>query len=219
MQPGDVNAALRRLPQVDEVLQRPEVTGLLARAPRWAVLQAVRGEIERLRAQLLGDASIEPSLDTGSVARQVETLLRPSLTPVLNATGVVLHTNLGRAPLAPRALERITEVSRGYANLEYKLDERRRGSRHDHVRALLQQLTGAEDALVVNNCAAAVLLALAAHAAGKSAIVSRGELVEIGGSFRVPDVMRASGVRLVEVGTTNRTHVKDYQAGIAADTA
>src|SRR3954462_8040326 len=106
MQPGDVNAALRRLPQVDEVLQRPEVAGLLAHAPRWAVLQAVRGEIERLRAQLLGPgATSEPTLDAGNVAREVETLLRPSLTPVLNATGVVLHTNLGRAPLAARALD------------------------------------------------------------------------------------------------------------------
>src|SRR5689334_16139508 len=144
MQPGDVNAALRRLPKVDEVLQRPEVAGLLERAPRWAVLQAVRGEIERLRAQLLGGAR-EANLDAGNVAREVETLLRPSLTPVINATGVVLHTNLGRAPLARRALQRIEETARGYANLEYKLDERRRGSRHDHVRQLLQQLTGAED--------------------------------------------------------------------------
>src|SRR5689334_462123 len=121
MQPGDVNAALRRLPKVDEVLQRPDVAGLLEHAPRWAVLQAVRGEIERLRAQLLGGAQIEPALDAGKVARDVDSLLRPSLTPVRNATGVVLHTNLGRAPLAARALDRITEVSRGYANLEYNL--------------------------------------------------------------------------------------------------
>jgi L-seryl-tRNA(Ser) seleniumtransferase len=220
MQPDDRQAALRRLPKVDEVLQRPEVAGLLEHAPRWAVLQAVRGEIERLRAQLLESTSPpveEPRLDAGAVAREVDELLRPSLQPVVNATGVVLHTNLGRAPLAERALARIADVARGYANLEYQLDARRRGSRHDHVRALLQQLTGAEDALVVNNCAAAVLLALAAHAAGKAAIVSRGELVEIGGSFRVPDVMRASGVRLVEVGTTNRTHAKDYAAAIAAN--
>lgn len=209
---GSINAALRKLPKVDDVLDSEPVRRLLARAPRWAVLQAVRAEIEQLRKAILANASADanPIVDVHAIERSVQTLLQPSLTPVLNATGVVLHTNLGRAPLAEAALDRIIRVSRGYANLEYKLDERRRGSRHDHVRGLLQQLTGAEDALVVNNCAAAVLLALAAHAQGRSAIVSRGELVEIGGSFRVPDVMRSSGVRLVEVGTTNRTHAKDY---------
>jgi L-seryl-tRNA(Ser) seleniumtransferase len=208
--PGSINEALRRLPKVDDVLESEPMRRLLARAPRWAVLQAVRGEIEKLRARLLKDPSSSAELDPGTVERAALALVRPSLVPLINATGVVLHTNLGRAPLAEPALRRIVEVARGYANLEYQLDERRRGSRHDHVRAILQQLTGAEDALVVNNCAAAVLLALAAHAAGRAAIVSRGELVEIGGSFRVPDVMRASGVRLVEVGTTNRTHEKDY---------
>ncbi len=138
---------------------------------------------------------------------------------MINATGVVLHTNLGRAPLAEAALARVVEVARGYSNLEYRLDERRRGSRHEHVAELLATLTGAEDALVVNNCAAAVLLALSALAAGREVVVSRGELVEIGGSFRVPDVMRASGARLVEVGTTNRTHARDYEGAIDAQTA
>jgi L-seryl-tRNA(Ser) seleniumtransferase len=145
--------------------------------------------------------------------------LRPSLTRVLNATGVVLHTNLGRAPLAEPALQRVVEVARGYANLEYRLDERRRGSRHEHVSDLLCALTSAEAALVVNNCAAAVLLGLSANAAGREVVVSRGELVEIGGSFRVPDVMRASGARLVEVGTTNRTRVGDYERALSPDTA
>ncbi|HZS36094.1 MAG TPA: L-seryl-tRNA(Sec) selenium transferase [Polyangia bacterium] len=221
-----VNATLRRLPKVDDVLERPAVRGLLERAPRWAVVSAVRGEIERLRARLLERApseSAEPQspveLDERAVGARVEALLRPSLVRVLNATGVVLHTNLGRAPLAEAAVARVAEIARGYSNLEYKLDERRRGSRHDHVSGLLRELTGAEDALVVNNCAGAVLLALAATAQGRSAIVSRGELVEIGGSFRVPDVMRASGVKLVEVGTTNRTHAKDYEAAIGDDTA
>jgi L-seryl-tRNA(Ser) seleniumtransferase len=198
------------------------VRGLLETAPRWAVVSAVRGQIDRLRAKLLADPGApEPVIDPDAVAGEVEALLKPSLAPLLNATGVVLHTNLGRAPLAKAALDRMVAVSRGYTNVEYKLDERRRGSRHDHVRQLITGLTGAEDALVVNNCAAAVLLALAAHAQGKAAIVSRGELVEIGGSFRVPDVMRASGVRLVEVGTTNRTHLRDYERAIGehADTA
>src|SRR5581483_11864096 len=201
-----VNATLRRLPKVDDVLERPAVRGLLERAPRWAVVSAVRGEIERLRARLLERApseSAEPQspveLDERAVGARVEALLRPSLVRVLNATGVVLHTNLGRAPLAEAAVARVAEIARGYSNLEYKLDERRRGSRHDHVSGLLRELTGAEDALVVNNCAGAVLLALAATAQGRSAIVSRGELVE--------------------VGTTNRTHAKDYEAAIGDDTA
>ncbi len=220
--PADVNAALRRLPKVDDVLASPEVRGLLEKAPRWAVVSAVRGQIDRLRATLLADASApEPVVDAALIAGAVKALLEPSLVPLVNATGVVLHTNLGRAPLAEVALERMVAVSRGYTNVEYNLGDRRRGSRHDHVRHLLTTLTGADDALVVNNCAAAVLLALATHAAGKGAIVSRGELVEIGGSFRVPDVMRASGVRLIEVGTTNRTHLKDYLRAIDdhADTA
>src|SRR5437588_8113824 len=217
--PADRNAVLRRLPKVDEVLASPAVRGLLERAPRWAVVTAVRDEIERLRAEIVAERSTAVDVDAGKVAREVDELLEPSLQPVLNATGVVLHTNLGRAPLAEHAVARVAAVARGYANLEYRLDARRRGSRHEHVAQLLATLTGAEDALVVNNCAAAVLLALSQLAAGRGVVVSRGELVEIGGSFRVPDVMRASGARLVEVGTTNRTHARDYQAAMAEDTA
>lgn len=217
--PADLNAALRRLPKVDEVLASPALRGLLERAPRWAVVTAVRAELARLRGELKRDAEARADVDVAAVSAEVQQLLAPSLQPVLNATGVVLHTNLGRAPLAPSAVERVAAIARGYANLEYKLDERRRGSRHEHVSALLATLTGAEDALVVNNCAAAVLLALSQLAAGRGVIVSRGELVEIGGSFRVPDVMRASGARLVEVGTTNRTHARDYEAAIDEATA
>jgi L-seryl-tRNA(Ser) seleniumtransferase len=217
--PADRNAVLRRLPKVDEVLASPAVRGLLERAPRWAVVSAVRGEIERLRGEIVAERSTAVELDAGALAGEVEKLLAPSLQTVINATGVVLHTNLGRAPLAESAVARVAAVARGYANLEYRLDERRRGSRHEHVAELLASLTGAEDALVVNNCAAAVLLALSHLAAGRGVVVSRGELVEIGGSFRVPDVMRASGAKLVEVGTTNRTHARDYQAAIADETA
>ena len=203
----DDEQALGALPSVDQLLRAPDAVALLATQPRWAVVAAVRAGLERRRQAIL-DGNLAAPTD---LADAVRALLRPSLRPVLNATGVVLHTNLGRAPLAEAAIERLAATARGYVNLEYVVDERRRGSRHDHVRELLTTLTGAEDALVVNNCAAAVMLALGAHAAGRKAVVSRGELVEIGGSFRVPDVMRASGVTLVEVGTTNRTHPADYE--------
>lgn len=143
----------------------------------------------------------------------------PSLRPAVNATGVVIHTNLGRAPLAESAAKAVAEVARGYSTLEYSVDTCSRGSRKEHAAQLIRSLTGAEDALVVNNNAAAVLLVLATHAAGKEVIVSRGELVEIGGSFRIPDVMEASGAKLVEVGATNRTHLADYERAITPDTA
>lgn len=210
-------ARLRALPQIDELLRRPEVAALPL--PRWAVVAAARGEVERRRQAILsgGDAAAEvPSED---VARAAAELARPSLRRVVNATGVVLHTNLGRAPLAEEAARRVAELAAGYTNLEYDLAGRERGSRHDHLRALLAELCGAEAAVVVNNNAAAVLLSLAALAAGREVVVSRGELIEIGGSFRVPDVMRASGARLVEVGTTNKTHARDYEAAIGPETA
>jgi L-seryl-tRNA(Ser) seleniumtransferase len=220
--PPDVNQLLRQLPKVDDVLREDPARRLLGRAPRWAVVDAIRVEIEALRARLLagpGGGGDVIAIDSASLERRVDSMLRPSLRPVLNATGVVLHTNLGRAPLAERAIDRMVAVARGYSNLEYRLDAGDRGSRHDHVAGILAELCGAEAALVVNNGAAAVMLALAALAAGREVIVSRGELVEIGGSFRIPDVLRASGARLVEVGTTNRTHLRDYERAISADTA
>ena len=220
--PDDLNARLRRLPQVDEVLRGETGQRLLGRAPRWAVVKAVREAIDSLRAALRDGHVKEVVIDEEALALRAEALALPSLRRVLNATGVVLHTNLGRAPLAASAIARVLEVARGYSNLEYRLDAadgRARGSRHDHVAELLAELCGAEAALVVNNCAAAVLLTLSALAAGKEVIVSRGELVEIGGNFRVPDVMRASGARLVEVGTTNRTRLDDYERAITSDTA
>jgi L-seryl-tRNA(Ser) seleniumtransferase len=173
---------------------------------------------DRRKAILAGEAA-DGAIAAGEVAAAAESLARPSLRRVINATGVVLHTNLGRAPLAGAAIDAVGDVARGYANLEYDLERGERGSRHGHLAGLLRDLTGAEDALVVNNNAAACLVALAALAAGREVIVSRGELVEIGGSFRVPDILRASGCKLVEVGTTNKTRLRDYEIAIGAETA
>jgi L-seryl-tRNA(Ser) seleniumtransferase len=210
-------ALLRDLPKVDEVLRRPEIAALAV--PRWAVLQAVRKEIERRRRAILGGTEVDPALPSEEVALRAREAARSGLRPVLNATGVVLHTNLGRAPLAMRAIERLMDVARGYSNVEYALDDGERGSRQDCIAGKLMLLTGAEDALVVNNNAAAVLVSLAAIADGREVIVSRGELIEIGGSFRVPEVMEQSGARLVEVGTTNKTHARDVEAALGPNTA
>jgi L-seryl-tRNA(Ser) seleniumtransferase len=219
----DTNALLRTLPSVDEVLRSPAGQELLATLPRWAVLRAAQQEIARLRQVLLelapGASAPAPAVEPARLRAATAELVRPSLCRVINATGVVLHTNLGRAPLHPEAVARVAEVAGRYSNLEYEIDARRRGSRHDHVAELIGELCAAEAACVVNNNAAAVLLALAELAAGREVVVSRGELVEIGGSFRIPDVMRASGARLVEVGTTNKTHPADYRAAIGPDTA
>lgn len=207
----------RRLPAVGTVLERPAVRALCERVPRTLVADAVRTLLARGR-----EGAALPADDAGwaaALAAVVEERTRPSLRPALNATGVVLHTNLGRAPLAEAALEAVAEVARGASTLEYDAATGARGSRHVHCAGLLRELTGAEDALVVNNCAAALVLALQALAAGRETLVSRGELVEIGGSFRVPDIMAASGTRLVEVGTTNRTHVDDYRRALSPRTA
>lgn len=207
--------ALRHLPPVNTLLESAPLRALLTREPRALVLAAIEAELQatRLRLRQAPESLPAPSLDqlvAGVLARVAEQA-RPRLRRVLNATGVVLHTNLGRAPLAPEALAQIEQVARGYSNLELDLGTGARGSRYAHVEALLCQLTGAEAALVVNNNAAAVLLMLSALCAGREVLVSRGELVEIGGSFRVPDVMVQGGARLVEVGTTNRTHLDDYR--------
>ena len=154
-----------------------------------------------------------------AIEQRTHRLSLPTLRPAVNATGVVIHTNLGRAPLAPAAVQAVTDVARGYSTLEYDVSTCARGGRKEHAARLLRTLTGAQDALVVNNNAAAVLLVLAAHAFGKEVIVSRGELVEVGGSFRIPDIMAASGAKLVEVGSTNRTHLDDYRNAITPNTA
>ncbi|MBE2248209.1 MAG: L-seryl-tRNA(Sec) selenium transferase [Myxococcus sp.] len=209
-------ALLRALPSIDELLLHEQVAPLGAAVARPLLVEACRSAVQHARDQILLGQT-EP-FDPRSVSRFLEALARPNLRPVINATGVVLHTNLGRAPLAERAVARIAEIARGYCNLELDLDEGERGSRYAHVVELLCALTGAEAALVVNNCAAATLLTLGALAQGREVIVSRGELVEIGGGFRIPDVMRQSGCALVEVGTTNRTRVGDYEAALTANT-
>ena len=216
MEDATRNTLLRSLPSIDELLSRPSLAPLLSSEPRPLVVEALRTAVETARARLIaGDPA---GFDEADVHRALQTLKQPNLRKVLNATGVVLHTNLGRAPLSLAALARIAEVGAGYCNLELDLEEGERGSRYQPVIELLCRLTGAEDALVVNNCAASVLLAFSALAQGREAIVSRGELVEIGGGFRIPDVMRQSGARMIEVGTTNRTRLADFAEAIGPDT-
>jgi L-seryl-tRNA(Ser) seleniumtransferase len=202
---------------VGVLLESPEIAPLLARAPRSLVTEAVRFVIDAARE----NPAAAPA-DPVAWARAIEARLtireRPSLRPLINATGVILHTNLGRAPLPAAALHAIAETAAVACNLEYDIDRGERGSRYGHAVALLRELTGAEDAIVVNNCASALVLALNSLAAGREAVVSRGELIEIGGSFRVPDIMAKSGATLVEVGTTNRTHLADYEAVIGEST-
>jgi L-seryl-tRNA(Ser) seleniumtransferase len=186
-------------------------------APRWAIVEAARRAIGRRRDVILGGGD-DGAIDPREVFADAAVLARPSLRRVINATGVVLHTNLGRAPLAGAARTAVDAVAAGYTNLEYDIARGERGSRHDHLRDLLRELTGADDAVVVNNNAAATVLGLAALASGKQIIVSRGELIEIGGSFRLPEILALSRGVLVEVGTTNKTHARDYEAAIGPDT-
>ena len=208
---------LRDLPSVDTVVGDPRLARVCERQGRELVVAAARTALSRAREE------IRAGFDPGDVVERVEQEAnersRPRLRRVLNATGVVVHTNLGRAPLPAAALERVREAAAGYSNLEYDLDAGARGSRQDHVAPLLRDLTGAEAALVVNNNAAAVLLALAALAEGQEVLVSRSELLEIGDGFRIPEVLARSGARLVEVGTTNRTRLGDYETGVSEDTA
>jgi L-seryl-tRNA(Ser) seleniumtransferase len=208
---------LRELPSVDQLLADERLQSAAERHGRAAALQATRAALARAREDL--QAGFEAGDLPQRVIAELDALLAPKLRRVLNATGVIVHTNLGRAPLAPEALERAIEVARGYSNLEYDLEDGARGSRQDHLAALLRELTGAEAALVVNNNAASVLLALAALAEGREVIVSRGELVEIGDGFRIPEVLARSGARLVEVGTTNRTRLADYERALSEQTA
>ena len=210
----------RLLPSVDQALQRPEVQALVGVHGRPAVVRALRAALDALRLSAV-PRSLESALARlpDDVAARVEAAARPSLRRVVNATGVVVHTNLGRAPLSPEAAARVADVASSYSNLEYDLGRGERGNREIHAEARLSDLLGVEATAVVNNCAAAVLLAVNTLAEGREVLVSRGELVEIGGSFRIPDVLRKGGARLREVGTTNRTRLSDYRAALSPETA
>ncbi|MBA2285754.1 MAG: L-seryl-tRNA(Sec) selenium transferase [Ktedonobacteraceae bacterium] len=211
---------LRLLPSIDELLHSAGGQQLLAHYARPLVVRALRASVAQARATIQQGAPCPPPADLLASAGQIlEAGQQAHLRPVINATGVIINTNLGRAPLSQEALQAVQDVAGGYSNLEYDLEPGERGSRHDHVAALLCELTGAEAALVANNNAAAVLLALSALALGREVLISRGQLVEIGGGFRVPDVMRQSGCRLMEVGTTNRTRLGDYETALNEHTA
>jgi L-seryl-tRNA(Ser) seleniumtransferase len=213
----EARARLRALPSVSSLLEGGSLSALEAEHGRGLLTRAVRKAVDDARAAIL--AGQDATADAAAVGRALRALRSSSLVEVVNAAGVIVHTNLGRAPLAPEAVESVVQVASGYSTLEYDLDAGERGSRHGHAVSLLCELTGAEDACVVNNNAAAVMLTLSALAEGREVIVSRGELVEIGGGFRVPDVMVRSGADLVEVGTTNRTRASDYARAINERTA
>jgi L-seryl-tRNA(Ser) seleniumtransferase len=218
--PSETQQQLRQLPSVDELLRQSQLASIATTSAHSLLVECARETLWSIREQIRSGQTSPPLAD---IAARVYALFqqrqRPSLRPVINATGVIINTNLGRAPLSQESLQAIGSVALGYANLEYDLGQGERGSRHTHVRALLCELTGAEDALVANNNAAAVLVVLSALAVGREVIISRGQLVEIGGGFRVPDVLRQSGARLVEVGTTNRTRLPDYETAITTETA
>jgi len=219
---ADARESLRALPSVDGLL-RLEATGALVESyGRALTVTALRAALDEARDAIRGGEPDQAPGDARLVARArawLEAALTPTLKPVINAAGVIIHTNLGRAPLSDAALAALQAVGAGYATLEYDLDAGQRGSRAVHAEQMLTRITAAEAALVVNNNAAAVLLMLTALCQGQEVIISRGQLVEIGGGFRVPDVMAQSGARLVEVGTTNRTHLRDYASAISANTA
>jgi L-seryl-tRNA(Ser) seleniumtransferase len=212
-----VRDALRALPSVGALLRHPDVQPLVRQHGHGATAHAIRNAIAEARRALFDHRPATVSEE--DVRRHLQRGTAGSLRAVLNATGVVIHTNLGRAPLARQALDAIAELAGGYSTLEYDLEAGQRGDRSSHAVDLLTSLTGAEDAIVVNNNAAAVLLAFSGWASGREVIVSRGELVEIGGGFRIPDVLAQSGARLVEVGTTNRTRLQDYKAALRPETS
>jgi L-seryl-tRNA(Ser) seleniumtransferase len=217
---AEIEDRLRALPSVEQLLQTEPLRSVAARSARPVAVTAAREQIERTRSEVR-EGNGTPSIGelAAAAAAELERSETPNLEAVINATGVVVHTNLGRAPLASTALEAIERLGRGYSNLEYDLAAGARRSRHAHVEKLICQLTGAEAGFAVNNNAAAVLLAFAALAHDREVVISRGQLVEIGGSFRIPEILGASGARLVEVGTTNRTRLDDYRRAIGEQTA
>lgn len=215
-----IRQELRKLPSVDALLQQGSIVDLTATHRRELVLEVTRHTLGEIRKEIHRGGSC-PDMATlvGRIADRVQRLITPTLRPVINATGVILHTNLGRAPLSASVLSAMVAAGEGYSNLEFDLYAGKRGSRYVHAEELLCQLTGAEAALLVNNNAGAVLLVLMALCRGQQVIISRGQLVEIGGGFRIPDVMAQSGADLVEVGTTNRTYLRDYEVAITSESA
>lgn len=217
------NMLYRSIPKVDILLEDERVQVLVAKYSRDTVMEAIHEEMDRLR-KFIGECEDEEkgkaeiSLLVSHVEKKVEAMHTPNMRPVINATGTILHTNLGRAPIGRAHIERVAEIATGYSNLEYNLEAGRRGERYSHFEKLLCKITGAEAAMAVNNNAAAVMLILSSMAKGGEVVVSRGELVEIGGKFRIPDVMEQSGATLVEVGTTNKTHFDDYENAITEET-
>lgn len=212
-------ALLRKIPKIDEILKQPSVEAV--DCSHSILMESIRETLDSLRQKILGgDESV--SLEMDDICTEVLALVKEKntmhLRPVINATGIILHTNLGRAKLSDRAVDAITSIAQDYNNLEYNLEKGARGSRYDHVDKLICKITGAEAAMAVNNNAAAVMLILSTMAKGHEVVVSRGELVEIGGAFRVPDIMAQSGGTLVEVGTTNKTHYSDYVNAITEET-
>ena len=225
MLPDEKKELFQKIPAVDRLLGSSLLVRLMPRYPRALVLKAIHQVLEEIRQEIkaedefrdLSKLGVEPVSER--VGERLELLYRPSLRPVINATGIVVHTNLGRSLLAERVLQKFRPLAGGYSNLEFDLNKGERGSRYTHIEEILKEITGAEAAMVVNNNAAAVLLSLDTLAKGREVIVSRGQLVEIGGSFRVPDVMKRSGAKMVEVGTTNKTHLRDYESAIGPETA
>ena len=212
--------SLRDLPSVDRLMQSEAVEGLVAAFGRSLTVEAVRESLEAARAAVRGGQVAPPAIELVSQTRaRLETWLAPTLRQLINATGVIIHTNLGRAPLSQAARRAMEDVASGYSSLEFDLPRGQRGNRDQHCERLLLRLTGAEAALVVNNNAAAVLLALTGLARRKEVLVSRTQLIEIGGGFRIPDILKQSGAKLVEVGTTNRTHLQDYRSALSERTA
>ncbi len=211
---------LRDLPAVDALLHQPAIARLLEDHPRDELLHVIRQVLDDRRQNLRAGHNVDTEVPTLAleIRERLHRRARPTLRRVINATGIVLHTNLGRAPLAEEAVEAINELAAGYSNLELNLDTGRRGNRHDHLRDLLRELTTAEDAVVVNNNAAATYLTLNTLAGGHEVVISRGQLVEIGGSYRLPDIMSAAHCRMIEVGTTNRTRIADYERALTLDT-
>ncbi len=219
----DTSSLLRVIPPIDRILKDPLLASLRDTYSEPVVKRLVRAAVDEVREEIREGKATKEACRTPAIIFRAGAIgmrrLAPKLMPVINATGVIVHTNLGRSPLSMRVIDRIAEIAMSYSNLEYNIEKGERGERNSHLRRLMEELTGAEATLAVNNNAAAVLLALSSLADGREVIVSRGELIEIGGSFRIPDVMARSGAILKEVGTTNRTHMKDYLTAIGENTA